>query len=290
MHLRSRLYYLILLLNVFAQYARETDTIEHIRQGNLALSSSQQVTPLFAFGQNIAERHNFQLMVTPNQLKGHNQRANELEVELVYSIRDNLSLLANGSYIRMQQDGMQSSGVGDAFMQVEYAFYNKGALTYGNQATVVGNISFPTGSIERHPPLGNGATTFFLGLTANHTAIKWYYFASTGVTFPTTSHGNRPGNNFVYQGGIGRNIPTSSRSILAVLLELNGTYSGKNTNCGVVDNNSGGNVFYIGPSLWFSTARCVLQIGILGAVTQQLYGSQNKNNYFAALSFWWKIH
>ncbi len=145
-----------------------------------------------------------------------------------------------------------SSGLQDIFVQLEYAFYTKNTIHSANQATIVANVSFPAGSSSKVPATGFGSERFFLGATFNHTEIDWFFFTSPGAIFTTSKHGTKFGDQLLYQFAFGRNIPSSSHWILAWLVEFDGLYSWKNKIKGCADQNSGGNVIYVTPSIWAS--------------------------------------
>jgi hypothetical protein len=165
-------------------------------------------------------------------------------------------------------------------LQPEYAFYHKNTPFYLIQATIVGSVSFPTGSNTKKPPTGFGAPSFFLGSTFSYTGIKWLFSNSYGGIFPLKGSNIQYGDQFLYQGGIGRNIPSPSGWIFAWIIEGTGTYSWKNKIGNVKDPNSGGNTLYITPSLWVSSAKILLQIGAGYPVIQHLFGKQ-KTNYLS---------
>ncbi len=45
----------------------------------------------------------------------------------------------------------------------------------------------------------------------SYLAIDWYGFLSSGATLTTSHHGNKIGNQYLYQGGFGKNIAYCSK-------------------------------------------------------------------------------
>jgi hypothetical protein len=88
------------------------------------------------------------------------------------------------------------------------------------------------------------------------------------------------GNQFLYQYGIGRNINSPSGWIFAWIIEGDGTYAWKNKENHIKQPNSGESTFYITPSLWISSSRILLQLGVGYPVIQDLFGKQ-KTNYLS---------
>lgn len=279
---------IFIILQFLVTATKEDDSVD---EGNLALPTSQQPGPLFCLGQNIVDQGNFQAFAYTDWQNGQNKRFNEVLPQCLYGITDSLSLYTVVPVAtKFRLNNNCSSGLEDMYVQLEYAYYTKKHSKSVNQATVIANVTFPTGSIFKNPRLGNGSVSFLLGLTASHLAIDWYYFISTGAQLTTTKNQIKAGNKFYYQGGIGRNLEyESSKRIITILLELFGTYSQKNKIGGISEPNSGGNIFYIGPSLWFSTQHFIFSTGIAFPVihTEQEFG---KHNYFLALELGWKFN
>ena len=174
------------------------------------------------------------------------------------------------------------------FLQLEYAFYNKNTSQYEEQATLVANVSFPTGSATKKPPTGFGSSSVFLGSTFNRAYVNWYAFTSPGVTLTTSHKGQRVGNEYLYQAGIGRNICTiNSEWIFAWLIEADGRYIEKTRFKGRTDPNSGGNLIVVTPSLWISSEQITLQFGVGLPVAQHLFGDQTKDKYLLASNVSW---
>lgn len=281
------------LLYIFTANAIEQDKIPHLVEGNLALPASQQPTPLFCFGQNIVNKGDTQVIISTDCLTGKNRNFAEIVPTLLYGITDNLSLFT-GIPIAMQfkLDNHRSSSCEDIFAQLEYAFYNKETLHSLNQATLVGNITIPTGSFRKTPPTGYGLPSFFLGATASYTGCDWYFFGSSGALLTIPHHHIKFSNQFLYQAGIGRNLNyVTSKRLITLTIELFGNYNLKNNsrrqanlNVGGIDSNS----FFIGPSLWVATQQFVLEIGIAFPAIQQVR-SRAKNTCLFALELRYKI-
>lgn len=265
--------------------AREEDKIEYIKEGNIALPTSQQPGPLFSFGQNIVDKNDFQIFSFIEHLKGKNKQFDEVTPISLYGITDNVSLyIGLPIAIKLKQNNFSSSGIEDLIVELEYAFYNKETIRYQNQATLVANIGFPTGSDIKNPHTGYGSPSFFLGLTASHMAIEWYTFLSAGVTIPTPHKNTHFGNQFYYQFGFGKNIAYKSEKwILTWMIEFNGTDNRLNQIRNPLNPNLGGNTFTIGPSLWFSTQKLIIQAGIAIPLVHNPLGNQNINDYFVAV-------
>jgi hypothetical protein len=267
----------------------EKDSDEPLKVGNLALPTSQQPGPLISFGQNIINKGQAQTFLLSIDMAKTQGDYNITQVpSIVYAFTDDFSIFLNAPITPRQRQGeAHSSGFEDAYIQLEYAFYTKEHKTYIDQATIVANVTIPTGSTKKNPPTGIGANSFFLGGTFCRMTLDWFYFTSYAGIWTTSSHQTKFGNTFLYQYGIGKNITNIRDWLLCWMVELDGIYSCKDKIHGVTDPNSGGNVIYLTPSLWVSSEHLILQLGVGYAIAQQLNGDQNENTYLLALNLGW---
>jgi hypothetical protein len=259
------------------------------QMGNFALRVSQQPAPFIAFGQNVINKHQFQMYLYSDYFHGPDQHFTDLLPYAVYGISDNSSLLVSMPVaLDYRSGGYSSHGLANATIQYEYAFYTTSTKTYEEQATVVLAGILPTGSPTSSPPTGSDTFTYFAGLTFNRTYNDWLGFVSPGVTLPTSHNGNRNGNNYIYQAGIGRNIASVPKKwLLTWMVEADGLYSSKSRASGFMNPDSGSNVIYLTPSLFYSRHNAILQVGFGVPVLQQLNGAQTLNNYFVAANIGW---
>ncbi len=292
----KKILFIVLIVGTAASRASEKSDKDDkddvpVKEGNLALSSSQQPGPLFSFGQNMVDKGDFQTLVVIDYIKGRRKHFNDFIPTILYGITNNLSLFAYQPFANFKIDCQRSSGPEDMFVQFEYAFHTKIEPRYFTQATVVGALILPVGSYKKQPETGFGSPSVFLGLTASYNGVDWYAFACPGALLPTSHHGTKFGNIFFYECGFGHNITyIPQKMIFMWMIEFFGIYRQKNVINYKTDLNSGSNIFYVGPSLWFSTDRFLLQAGIAVPVAQHFNGSQRKNNYYADLYMGWKFN
>ncbi len=271
--------------------AATTKLYDPFQIGNFVLPASQQPGPLIAFGQNIIDKNQMQLFLEPDDYMGIQKHAVDVVPGILYGITDNFSIFLNIPYAANYQEGRQhSDGLEDAFVQLEYAFYNKKGKNFTDQATFVTSVILPTGDAMKDPPTGAGAPSLFLGGTFNRTYPYWFAYTSHGVLLRTTHNNTRFGNNFLYQFGLGRNLfDIDSRWIVALQAELDGQYAKRNVISGITDPNSGGNIVYLTPSLWISSNKLAIQFGVGKAVSQNLYGNQTRETYLVTSNFGWTL-
>ncbi len=260
--------------------------------GNFIFPESQQPGPLLSFGQNIIDKNETIIYLSPDDFQGHDKHMIDIVPSMVYGITDKFSAFLNVPIAASFKDQQNhSSGFEDIFLQFEYAFYAKATYAYTDQATVVTNVTFPTGSSTVQPPTGFGSPSFFYGVTFERTYVDWFLFTSPGAVLTTSEDNTKFGDQFLYQAGIGRNIFDIDTSwLFASMVEVNGIYSEKNKISGVIDPNSGGNTVYVTPSLWISSKNLIFQFGVGFPIIQDLFGSQRTNNYLLALSLGWAFY
>jgi len=275
--------------NTHSENTNEINQKEPQKHGNFALPNSQQPGPLVSFGENIIDKNQVQSFLFADDFVGVKKKSVDLVPAILYGITDDLSVFFNvpiaASY---KDDKNHSSGLEDMFLQLENAFYTQKNSNFIDQATLVANITFPTGSAKKEPPTGFGSPSFFVGGTFNRTYTDWFGFTSHGVVVTTSQNNTKFGNEFFYQCGIGRNIfSIESQWIVAWMIEADGQFNEKDKIKGIMNSNSGGNTIYVTPSLWVSSKNTIFQLGFGLPVVQHLFGNQNKNNYLLVANFGW---
>jgi hypothetical protein len=259
--------------------------------GNFALPTSQQPAALFGFGGNIIDKGEIQWYFFADDFNGPKQNTVDLIPGILFGITEDWSIFFNLPVTPLMKDGHnQSRGFEDCFIQLEYAFYNNSTSEFVDEATIVGNVTFPSGSTKRNPPTGFGAPSLFLGGTYYRTYVDWILFTAQGAVLTTSEHGTKIGDQFLYQWGIGKNIPSPEGWIYAWLLEVDGQYNKRNRIHGDIDPNSGGNTIYVTPSIWVSTKEMIFQFGVSLPVNQNLFGEQRKFDYALNLNFSWSFY
>lgn len=259
--------------------------------GNFALPASQQPSGLVAFGGNIIDSGEVQIYMFADDFVGRRKQVIDIFPNIVFGITDSLSLLFAFPFTpQFLDDGHRSSGLEDFLVQFEYAFYTKKNKWCADQATIVTGLTIPTGSVHKNPPTGTGSPGFFIGATYMHECVDWFVFTCPGAFLTTENHHTKLGNQFLYQFGIGHNIPSPPGWIYACMVEVDGQYNQKNRFKGKIDPNSGGNVIIVTPSLWFSTKDMLVQFGLGFPILQNLFGKQNKIDYVFTINVAWSFY
>jgi hypothetical protein len=270
--------FLCALVACATMHSKESDDeVKQVKVGNFAVDGTMQPGPALGFGQNIIDKGDTLGILYPATILGKGLNLTEITAEIIYGVRDDLSILvAFPTALYFKLDGCRSAGSIDTIVQLEYVPYSQHKPTYTHQVSVVGAMYFPTGDECKIPATGFGSPSFFLGVVAAHYEPYWLGYMSFGAFLPTKNmEGVRAGNSLYYQFGYGRNIAYSPEKwTLMWMLELSGTYTQRSRVNGIVEKISGSNIVSVGPALWFSTQRFFLQIGVDPVVSQHLFGQQ----------------
>lgn len=269
------IFFCFFCMNVFAD--------EPPKLGNFALPTSQQPGPLLSYGQTNIGKNQIQPFLLTSEYKGVNQSYFSASPAVLIGITDNLTaLLGVPIAVNYAAYGAHSSGIQDSLAGVEYAFYNKNYTCFSDQATVFSYLSFPTGSAQKNPITGYGSPSIYLGGTISRTFVDWYLFQSDSVFLTSMKNGTKFGNQYFYQFGLSRVIASTKDWIFSCLLEINGNFLEKDRREGFINPDSGGNIVYVTPSLWFSNQKFIFQLGIGAPFIQKLNGDQSRTQYLVA--------
>ncbi len=255
-------------------------------RGIFALAGSQQPAAYFAFGETLVDKGLAQLFIFPTYLKAPEQHYFSFTASLLYGITDTTSVMLSVPYdVSLKSGNNRSSGWSDLAVQLEQSIYSTSNATSYQQATIVGIVTAPTGSFRSDPSTGLGAPSFFIGSTYNKSYVEWFWFVSPGATWIEANQNIQLGMQYLYQGGLGRNIKSEpNHYIFAGMVELLGVYEKKDSVQGHYDPNSGGNLIFMAPSLLYSTPKWQLQWGVSIPIVQQWNGNQTPIDYFTTLT------
>jgi hypothetical protein len=259
--------------------------------GNFSLPTSQQPATLFGFGGNIFDEGEFQINVFVDAFNGKRKQATDVIPNIIFAVTDDWSFSFFFPFApRYREENYRSAGPEDFSVVTEYVIYKKSAYCYVDQATVLGGLLVPTGSVNVFPRTGFGSPGYLVGGTFYRTLVNWIFFTAQGAHLTTSERGLKLGNQFFYQFGVSRNIPSPCGWIYSLMLEVDGQYFQKDQILGVTDPNTGGNMIYITPSLFISSKYLLMQLGISFPGNQNLFGHQNKFDYALNFNFAWSYY
>ncbi|CAM4422965.1 MAG: hypothetical protein LEGION0403_FIIPPAGN_02176 [Legionella sp.] len=276
--------------------------------GNFSLPSSQQPAPFFSFGQNIIDKNQLIVSYTPNYLYSKTPSILEATPSILYGVTDSASILLTLPVALKYTTGTKTlSGMGDLVLDLEYAFYSNENSHYSDQATIIFSPTFPTSNLDEiskkfdptsrtsgfaraNAPSNFNALTYFIGSTYTRTLVDWYGFIAPGVLFIDRQDSIQQGTQYYYNLGVGRTIKSVEKKYIFLgLVELNGQYSDRTKLGSDIVPNTGGNIIYATPSLWLSTSKMTIQVGISLPIRQHWYGNQSKISYYSGAIVTWTI-
>lgn len=269
---------------------KKTNSVEQVKRGNFLLPTSQQPGALFSLGQNIVDKGDILGVAYANFLHGPKLSAAVMNYGALYGITDRCSLLAAVPYSFFKLDGQKNSGLSDIFGIIEYALYQNMQRESTKQATIIGEVSFPTGSVRKRPLISYGGPSYLIGATLSYYSPDWFCFVSFGGVMATQGRGVKTNSSVLYESGFGKNIGTRPGWIFAWMVELNGIYSTREQFCGVTDRNTGSNILFMTPSLWISSEKFFLQAGLSFIPAQHFFGCQNRPEIGGLIYFGWKFN
>ncbi len=259
--------------------------------GMFSLPGSQQPTGLYTLGGTIIDKGEVEIDFFIDYFKGKKKVVSDVLTSILLGASEDLAVSFHFPFTPRFQDGCyQSSGFEDFIIQVEWAFFNRSTKCNSDQATLVWALSAPTGNFNKNPAIGFGAPGLLVAGTYIHTAINWLAFINEGVILTTSNNRIKIGDQFIYQCGFSGRLPSPCGWLFTWMVELDGMYSRKNRVDGLIDDNSGGNVIYFTPSLWFSNKNVKIQFGPSFPITQHVFGVQRKFDYVLAFYIAWSFY
>ncbi|MES1223166.1 MAG: hypothetical protein ABUT20_47170 [Bacteroidota bacterium] len=258
------------------------------KKGNFLLSSSQQIGPLFGFGQNIVDKHDTQVFANLQQFGGIQKNHTSVLPSILYGIRNNLSIFITFPNVPPINDGFQlQRNLNSIVPQLEYAFINKETKTSTTQMTGVFNVSIPTGSSKKRIINRSGSTSICLGSTLSYMTQWWSGWVQAGAVLTASgNHNTKLGNRFLYQAGLEKYFATRDGWIFAGIIELFGIHEQINNQDALI---SGKNTFFIGPSLWASSHKIIMQLGLATPIKKHTLKKQFKRPHFLSVNLAYKF-
>jgi len=256
--------------------------------GILALKDLVLPTQLFCLGQTVVSKGTLIIFEEAIWTRARCRRNVDTSLNLIYGINDRLALEVVVPAVAQRTCSEHSSGLGDISAQLEWAFYQYSKKEKEDwQATVLAAVLLPTGSICKSPETGFGSTSVLLGTTGSFLTPLWYLFYSTGGILTTTNNQQTKfGNTILYEAGVGRSLYTAKKYLLFAFIECNGILERPTRISGILQEDTGNHVLFVGPSFFFSTQHATLQIGIQGPITQTI-PNPSKISFRLGLSVSW---
>ena len=210
-----------------------------------------------------------------------------MNYEIIYGLRDYLSLTLSVPHILEREDeGQSSSGLGDIELRAKYRFYKKDMLGAQHKITGILGVKAPTGDKDARPALGTGTTDVLFGATYGYESRTWYHFLTTRFRYRTESGNRDPGNRLFTDGALGYR-PWRREYLewdFVALLETNFELEFKDEFRGAVLPDAGGNRLWLGPTGLLSYRNIMFKGGIQFPVYDDQNGDQHDSKLRAVFA------
>ena len=243
--------------------------------------------PVFSLGPETIFKGGFGLETEVEYDKSASEREIGLHEEIIYGLRENLSLTGRIPFIlEKKEDGATSSGLGDISLRGKFRFFKKDYLGAQNKAALIGGIKFPTGDEDKKPPVGTGSFDYLAGLTAGHESLKWYYFGTLRYWFNNKDGIKEKGDLFLYDISFGLRpvLREYYEHDLVTLLEFSGEHRNRDKVDNLQDDDTGGDILYLGPTFLWSYRNWMIKGGVQLPIYQDLNGEQKKEDFRSILA------
>jgi hypothetical protein len=280
----------------------EGETEEELGIGNLGLPTSQQPEALFGFGQNVVGNQDLLVEEIFSFIKGPCSRNRGLESDFFYGLRENLTFtLFVPAELQLCQNGVCSRGINNILIGGEWAFYSKDSKKFAKQATFVFDIELPTGNSVKNPPTGDNSVSLFAGFTGSYIGERPYLYGSFGATITPPQNGNSLGSTLLYEFGGGYDFFLVKDWIFMGTVEWSGIFThgisagspvpgaGDSDTTEPAASVSNTNIVFLGPTIFISTKKFILEAGIQWPIVQNGFSYEDKTSYRAAVSLVYKF-
>lgn len=238
--------------------------------------------PVFGLGPETIYKGGIGIETEIEYEKGESEKEISLHEEIIYGFKENISLTVSFPFIfEKKEEDSKSSGFGDITFRGKFRLYKKDYFGAQDKVSFIYGIKFPTGNEDKLPPIGTGSFTHTLGLAAGHESRKLYYFGALRWlnNFGEKDNAKEKGDMFLYDIAFGLRpvLKEYYESDLVFLFEISGEHIRKDKISSVTDDDSGGDILYLGPTFFWSYRNLMIKGGVQVPAYQSLNGSQEKN-------------
>ena len=228
--------------------------------------------PLFGVGPHTLFRNGLgletEIAVEDDRLSIHN--------EAIYGVTADLAVTLAAPWHREDDVNGAESGLGDISLRGKWRFYRRDFPGGQDALALIFGAKLPTGNNDLVVPLGTGSIDYFGGIAAGRESRRWYYFGDLRYRFNTSANRLKHGNVVFYDVAWGvRPIRSGyDRPDLVLLVEANGSSTGKGSLDGVKNPNTGGRRLSVSPGFLLSLRNVMLKGGVNFPVFWKLNGVQ----------------
>ncbi len=210
----------------------------------------------------------------------------QASLDFLYGVTDETTLTLSVPYVFKNIDGADSTGLGDA--SIGFIHQLKPSTKAKFLVAINGAVKLPTGANnmkdglgvlrDEHEQLGTGSTDVSLGvsLTAEGPQHSLLFGGLSGRRNGSNSRHFHYGDAWFYDLGMSHPLDPGS----AIVLEVNGRITGKDSDAGVLDDESGGHLMYLSLSYRRGLTK---EMGIIATVQQPVISNLNGSQHEGAV-------
>ena len=268
--------------------------------GNFALPKSQRPGAFYSGGSKILDPGQIQynikpgfakytksyFITSPSQVLFGTSKHTSLFVALPFSL-DTMHQFPNGERSHV-------TGPGNMSVQGEYEFLHRTTSTSIQESGLLLGISAPTSSLRVSPHW----SSYFFGATYTHTWTDWLIFAEGALDTFEGPKDIRPGEQFYFNTGIGRNLnPEADDHNLLAFMQFSSSVAQSSPLQRIFAHSShplgavlsDGYILFATPSLWYSNKNWIFQLVYTQPITQHWAFTASKLDYFSIFSVTYTI-
>ena len=226
--------------------------------------------PLFGLGPEIVRKGGCVIESTFEYERSGDERETVIDTDIMYGVNEKFAVSVTLPFFlnKEERDTTEPSGLkksaslGKIETRAKYLIYKDYDYGKRDQVVLIGGVRWPTVSFEKDPFLENRTVDFVAGLAVGREMLQNSYFGTLAYVIKTTGNDRKDGDEISLTLAAGfRPEPINYYKLdWLFFLELDGVLTMKDTVASVVDTNSGGIVFFIGPTVFVSKKNILLSI------------------------------
>lgn len=248
--------------------------------------------PLFGLGPELIRKGGYAIEGAIEYERAGDEKEMEIDTDIMYGVNEKLAVsVTMPFFLNVEErdtetgDIKKSASLGKIETRAKYLIYKNYDYGKRDQAVLIGGVRWPTVSFDKDPFLENRAIDFILAIAIGREMLRNSYFGTLAYVIKTRANGRKDGDEFTLTLAAGfRPEPVSYYNLdWLFFLEFDGVFTMKDkVNC-MTDENSGGIVFYIGPTVFVSKKNILVKAGIQAPFIEKFNGCQNKHDYRLAV-------
>lgn len=163
--------------------------------------------PLFGLAQNIPGKGLISPLFEVSYFDSIHKPLCLISNQVLYGLTDRFSVNVGFPFVKTRDNTIKSFGLGNVFLQGEFAFLQTHDDDFDHQMTVFGTVFAPSATTTIQTFVSNKSTNYLFGITHNLYSSSWYLYTESGYWIMTRQkNGIKLGNIFLYNLGVGRAI------------------------------------------------------------------------------------